>query len=282
MSTEEKFLNTHSEKFLVRVIHTYYFPIAIIETLNPVKQNDPSKGVQIVREFLKRELSSEKSPYIKFEFIGPSPFHLDCFISPHENEDDSFWLINTEEIIERGYDTLIFFYNSKEIKESDEALEYIMDSIEDEFGFYYKYVQLRVEKMYSWEKIEDSLKDLQNIQNSKGIRGFFSRLFKRQALIGKLFSELATFEAREIYLNSIRQNEYNEVYKAKDELYFKNFIDKEREEKYVYPVKQVTELVKFYEGRRVKSVELIIAIVAAILGGTIGTMLTIYLQTGKN
>jgi hypothetical protein len=39
--------------------------------------------------------------------------------------------------------------------------------------------------------------------------------------------------------------------------------------------------VKFYEGRRVKSVELIIAIIAAILGGAIGAFLTIYFQTGQ-
>ena len=280
--TEEKFLSTFSEKFRIRISQSYHFPFAIIETLNPSKDNDPSNAVQIVREFLEKELTKEKSSFIRFECIGPSPFHLDCFIKPKEPEKNGNWLIEPDVSIERGYDKITFYYNAKEIVDSDEALEYLMTSIEDEFGLFYKYVQLRQERMHSWAIIQNSLQKLQTMQNAHGIKGFFNRLFKRPSLIGKLFTDLATFEAKDIYNNGIKQNEYNEVYRLKDEMFFKSFIDKEIEEKYEYPVKQITELVKFYEGRRVKSVELIIAIIAAILGGAIGAFLTIYFQSNQS
>jgi hypothetical protein len=279
-NTEEKFLRTFSEKFKIHLFQSYYFPVAIIETLNPSKENDPSKAVQIVREFIRKELTPVKSPFIRFECIGPSPFHLDCYIKPEKPQEvNANWLINPIESIERGYDKIIFYYNSKEIKDSDEALEYVMSSIMDEFGLCYKYIQLRQAKMHSWAAIQNLLQELQEMQTAKGIKGYFSRLFKRPALIGKLFTDLAGFEAGDIFDEKILQNEYDEVYRIKDELYFKTFIDKEFRQKYEYPVKQITDLVKFYEGRRVKSVELIIAIIAAILGGAIGAMVTIYFQT---
>ena len=278
---EEKFLRTFSEKFKIKIFYTYHFPVALIETIDPSKENDPSTAVQIVREFIRRELTSEKSPFIRFECIGPSPFHLDCYIKPKQPEDESSWLIEPVESIERGYDEVIFYYNTQEIVDSDEAMEYLMPSIEDEFGLFYKYVQIRQERMHAWQVIQTSLTELQRMQNASGVKAYFNRFFKRPSLIGKLFTDLATFEAKDIFNDRIRQNEYNEVYRLKDETFFKTFIDKEFEEKYHYPVKQITELVKFYEGRRVKSVELVIAIVAAILGGAIGAFLTIYFQSGQ-
>lgn len=280
-NTDEKFLQTFSEKFRIHIFQSYHFPVAIIETLNPSKDNDPSKAVQIVREFIRQEITPNSSPFIRFECIGPSPFHLDCYIKPKEpDEKNNYWLIEPEQSIERGYDKIVFYYNSQEIKDSDEALGYLMTSIEDEFGLCYKYIQIRQQRMYSWQTIQESLQELQTMQNQFGFKAYFNRLFKRPSLIGKLFTDLAIFEARDIFNGRIRQNEYNEVYKLKDEMFFKTFIDKEFDEKYEYPVKQITELVKFYEGRRVKSVELSIAIIAAILGGAIGALLTIYFQTG--
>lgn len=107
--TEEKLIHTFTERFKVRIFQSYYFPVSVVETLSPTKPNSPSKGIQIVREFLNRELAVDKSPYIRFECIGPSPFHLDCYILPKKRDTDEFWLLETVELIESGYDK-VFFY----------------------------------------------------------------------------------------------------------------------------------------------------------------------------
>lgn len=279
--TEEKFLQTYSERFKVKIFQSYYLPVTIIETINPSKENDPSNAVRIVREFLEKQLTIEKSEYIRFECLGPSPFHLDCFVKPKEPEGDSDWFIEPEVNILRGYDEIIFYYNSVEIANAEEAFNYLKDSIEDEFGFFYNFIKQRNQRMFEWETIQTSLQELQDIQSSKGFKAFFNRLFNRPSLIGKLFTELGTFEANDIFINRTRQNEYNDIYKAKDEMFFKIFIDKEFEEKNEYPIKQITELVKFYENRRVKSVEFMILIIAASLGGTIGALLTFLFQMQK-
>lgn len=110
------------------------------------------------------------------------------------------------------------------------------------------------------------------------MNGIFQRFFKRPRLIGKLFTDIATFEGNIIFKDSLQQNEYKEIFSVKEEIFFKTLIDKKLEEKLDYPVKQTTDLINFFESRRVKSLELITALIAAILGGAIGALLTISLQ----
>jgi hypothetical protein len=277
-NTEEKYLSTFTENFKVKIIQFYYLPVAIVETINPTEKNDPSSAVQIVREFIRRELTDTKSNYIRFECLGPSPFHCDFFIEPKKPDEDEDWLFSSEEELMKGYDNLIIYYNSNKIKDSNEALEYLYSSIQDEFGFFYKCIQTRNVKMHNWQTIQENLNSLLGIQNAKGLKGIFQRLFNRPKLIGKLFTDIATFEGSTIFKSGMQQNEYKATFSVKDEIFFKTLIDKELEEKLDYPIKQTTDLIHFFESRRVKSLELITALIAAILGGVIGALLTISLQ----
>lgn len=275
---EEKYLSTFTENFKVKIIQSYHLPVAIIETINPTEKNDPSDAVKIVKEFIRRELTDNKSDYIRFECLGPSPFHCDFFIEPKIPEKDEDWLFSPEEELKKGYDKLVIYYNSNVIEDANEAFEYLSSSIQDEFGFFYKCIQTRNAKMQNWQTIQENLNVLLEIQNAKGPKGVLQRFFERPRLIGKLFTDIATFEGSDIFKSGIQQNEYKETFSIKDEIFFKSLIDKELEEKLDYPIKQTTDLVHFFESRRVKSLELITALFAAILGGAIGALLTISLQ----
>jgi len=279
---DEKFLNTYTENFKIKIFQSYYSPVTIIESLNPTRKNEPSTGVQIVREFIIRELTNNKSDYIRFECLGPSPFHCNFFIEPKLPEEEYNWLFTIDEQIKRGYNTLTFFYNSVEIEDAEEALDYLNNSIEDEFGFFYKTIQTRNAKMHAWQEINSSLDSLIEIQNTNGIVGIIKRYFKRQKLISKLYTDIVTFEGKSIYINSLQQNEYNDTFSIKDEIFFKSLIDKELEEKLDYPIKQTTDLIQFFESRRVKSLELTTSLIAAILGGLIGALITISIDKNQS
>ena len=278
--TKEKFLSTFTENFNVKIVQSYHLPVAIVETKNPIKKNDPSRAVQIVREFIRHELTENKSDYLRYECLGPSPFHLNCYLEPLKPEHSGEWLFSSEEELSKGYDNLTIYYNEDEIKDADEALEYLTSSIRDEFGFFYECVQTRNKKMHFWQTIQENLSSLLEIQNSKGVKGFYKKFFIRPTLIGRLFTDIATFEGDDILNSGIQQNVYKQVFSLKDEILFKTFIDNELEERNEYPIKQTTDLTTFFESRRVKSLELVIALMAAILGGIIGALLTIYLQSG--
>ncbi|MDP2541005.1 hypothetical protein CSC81_14675 [Tenacibaculum discolor] len=275
---KEKFLKTFSENFQVTIDHSYYLPVCFIETLKPSKKPNPSTSIQIVREFIRKELKTIKSEYIRFECLGPSPFHLDLHIKPNTPPTEEEWHFSPKETFKKGYNKLDIYYNKNLIKNSEEALDYLRNSIRDEFGFFYLYIQIRNNKIYKWESVQENLTDLLKIQNTPGIKGFFKKLFKRQQLIGELFTDVATFEGESIQYDAFRQNTYNETFSLKDQTFFKSFIDKELEEKMDYPVKQTSDLITFFESRRVKSMEFIIALIASLLGGAIGAILTIYIQ----
>lgn len=166
------------------------------------------------------------------------------------------------------------YYNQDVFENGTEAFENLESSIVDEFGFFYSAVQERVRKMHSWDKIQDNLSKLTEIQNLKGIKGAWKKLIYRQSLIGELFNDITTFEAESIFNESLVQQSYKSTFLVKDEIFFKTFIDLELEEQYSYPIKQATELINFYESRRVTQSTLIIALIASILGGAIGAILT--------
>jgi|GEM_PF-1749750 len=280
--TNEKYLSTFTENFKVKIFQSYYLPVAVVETVNPTEENDPSSAVQIVREFIKKELISSKSEYIKFECLGPSPFHCDFFISPQETDQTDDWLFNPVEEIKKGYDRLTIYYNPVSINNANEAFDYLYDSIQDEFGFFYKCIQRRSSKMHNWFLIQEDLTSLLDLQKAKGFKGAFRRIFNKPRLIEKLFTDIAIFEGDDIFQTSIQHNDYKSTFSIKDEIFFKTFIDKELEEITNYPVKQTTELIHFFESRRTKGLERSTALISAILGGVIGALLTISLQDGKS
>jgi len=65
------------------------FPITFIEPINPSQESLPAEAVIIVRLFLEQEFKSSKSDYIKFEFLGPSPFPVNCYIQSGETQDNN-------------------------------------------------------------------------------------------------------------------------------------------------------------------------------------------------
>lgn len=276
--TEEKRLSTFTENFNVKIVNSFYLPVAIIEPISPSKRNEPSTAVQIVREFIRRELTDSKSDYIRFECLGPSPFHFDCFLEPKKPSLGEDWFFTSEAELQKGYDNLRIFYNSDEIQDANEALEYLMTSILDEFGFFYKCIQMRNAKMHYWEIIQSNIDLLLAIQRERGVSGIWKRFFVRPKLIEMLYTDITTFEGKDIYLRGIQQNDYKEAFYVKEEIFFQDFIDKQLEEKLEYPVKQTTDLIVFFESRRVKSMDQITILTAAILGGVVGALLTISIK----
>ena len=188
IETKKKLLDTYSENFKITIIYSYHSPVTIVEIKNPTKTPGPSTAARLIREFIKEEIEN-KSDYIKFECIGPSPFHIDCYLKPQKKNNNN-WLFNPQESINLGYNKYILNYNENVFKNSDEALDFLKFPIQNEFGYYYSCVQVRNHKMQSWDSIQKNLEELQQIQEATTFGGIYKRLFKRYFLIEKLIVEL--------------------------------------------------------------------------------------------
>lgn len=277
---KEIYLTTFTEKFKVSVYQTYHLPVAFVETVNPSQECDPSSAVQIIREFLRQEFKNLKPGIIQFECLGPSPFHANFFIKNEviEESNKANWRFKTKYLIGGGYDNIEFYFNQEVFNNPEKAKEGLIEELTYEAGFFYYIQSLHVQKMHSWREIEKILDRLIYIHGKKltkkGLRDFF--IFPH--LISKAFMSIVEFKVSEFSCSDSIRNDYNDVYSHQEEEYLKSYIDEQIKKDYSYPTEDMHKLIDFLEGRRTKTIEYFIALLSAILGGAIGSILTILLS----
>lgn len=264
------FIETFTEKFRVLINYTYHLPVAFIESLNPSEENSPSDAVVVIREFLESEFNNNESNYIQFEFLGPSPFHADCFISPSDSysKNNVYCENQFKTIHKEGYDSIIFYYDPKKFTNIDKAEKEIFNKIQAELGFFYYIYAIRAGKINHWIKIHSLIEQLTFIQKEKDIKCFFKRIFICPKIINEAFISLIEFGSKEIFLNNDIQSSYKEIYFDKADTYFQFYVDKIMKEKqYTYPIKETNQLISFFESQRFKTIEVLTILASAILGG---------------
>jgi len=280
LEVKEEFLETFTEKFSVWIHYTYHFPVTFIQPIDPSERSSPSDAVIILRKFLKGEFESLKDDYIQFELLGPSPFHANCYVQSEETQGDHEMskIFRVQRLFQKGYGEIIFDFNKEMFAKKNEAMDAIKEEIKDELGFFYDIVQSEVVKVHEWGKITNFIIQLNNILRLKGIVGIWKRLFMRSKLLNEVFTTVVEFESEELFDNNNIQSDYRDIYFKGEEHYFQSDIDKQIKERFVYPTKQIYQLIEFLESRRLRSVENLVILISAILGGAIGAILIILLS----
>lgn len=275
---------TFTETFNISIYQTFWLPVAFIDPVNPCEPgSSPSTAVQIIREFLKQEFKKVDSPCINFDFLGPSPFHADFYVFEKHDESNNaeqrpadifacdYWPMP-------GYDKIVFRYDPKHYS-LDEAKAYAKYKILDELGFFYNVIQERVLTRRSWDEVNDIIIDrLISMQRSEGVRGFSERLLKGPRLISEALILIAEFESEYLRSDSVRRREYIDLYQKSPESCVKHLIDKEIQNQYIYPTEQMRALINQFESRRANITEVLFVLLSAILGGVIGSLITIFLS----
>ncbi|MFE6078264.1 hypothetical protein ACFVQB_27795 [Paenibacillus sp. NPDC057886] len=249
-----------TEKFRVVINYTYYFPVAIVQLLEPYGGDvDPSSAVVLVREFLRKEFSKIKS-FIDFQVLGPSPFHGDFFIKENNQIKDKFQISILET---KSYDEINIMYNG--YTSVDEAFEDIALEILDEFGFFYELMHTNLSSSREWSSIEEKFDILISLKQE---RRKIKNLFLINRILNDLFISISYFEKDQIFYQSyIQKNKRNIIH-------FSSYIDREINERVNYPTSQVTELIKLYENQKLNVNVVSATVIAAISGGVMGAVIT--------
>lgn len=273
-------LKTFTEKFRVWIRSNFFFPVTFVEPVNPSQESSPSSAVRIVREFLEREFKDSKSDYIRFESLGPSPFHADCFVEPREapSYGEIEWRFDHRYISRKGFNKVMFSFNSKFFTETVKAKRALVKEILSELGFFYYVVQTEVVKMNKWTLIENLVKQLIDIHRKGGIRNFIRKIFVSHKELNEAFISIAEFESNELFLHSVITRNYRNVYSGNIDTYFQPYIDQEIKGSSAYPTKQANQLMSLFESRRIKRVEIFVLLISAMIGGVIGSLVTILLS----
>ncbi len=270
-----------SENFSVLILYGYSSPIAVVEVLSPSDMPDPSSAVVVVRKFLEREFEKPISDYISFECIGPSPLHADFFLVSKEedtNTNSTSPFYAECDLAQAGYDTITFYYNSAAFKNPHDALKAIIHNKRSEIDFFYRIKQIRLKEMLDWKEIEKKVEHLIQLENMTRPKGWIKRLFGRSNIIGRTLIDIAIFQSTELGRNNYIRSHYDTLFERAKDKCFKHLIDRDNEPNYYYPTKEYAELIGFFEQRRVKATEIFIVLVSAIVGGSIGTVVTILLS----
>jgi len=239
--------------------------------------------VIVVREFLEQQILNIKSEYIRFELLGPSPFHAECYIEPGvdiEFDESISSFLSKDITTEVGYNKIIFYYDISTFENGTEAADYIFHEIIIELSFFYEIGRLRLLKMRRWVRFEEMLDAIIPENKKKGIMNRFLKFIYYSGKIKELFIEIAIFEKENIFANEGIKNDYKCIYSDKWDSHFKTFIDNAMKEQETYPTRELIQLLSYLEDKRAKNLELITMFVSAIIGGGIGALITL-LMTNK-
>jgi hypothetical protein len=279
LSTDLYISSLPTERFIVHIRDSYHFPVTFIELVNANKDCDPSGSIVIVREFLEKHFTEAKSDYIRFDFLGPSPFYANFFLYGENiervEEDFDSDGFSVEQIPQKGYDTFDIHFDKSLYTNLNEAKEAIFYELSDEIGLFYKLEHHNLLQMRQWENLQELVSSLIGTTKGKGLKAFFSRLLHSNTQIRDAIIMLSEFESNHIWTTFILKSDYQDLFNSGKEPYTNSYITKIIQNFPTYPTNQVRDVISLLENRRSKTVDNLVIILAAILGGIVGAIFTL-------
>lgn len=276
INRDQEYLDTDTDNFRVLFKHDWHGPFTVVECVSAGEESSPSTSIQIVREYLKREIDSN-SEILKFDFVGPSPFHANFFLNQCKQKafDDSSSFELTHAKIP-GYDNLKFEYQESKFESVELAFQALISEISSEIAFFYELKIINSRRISSWDRIQKDLHNLLELEDAGHKKTLKDRYSKKPKLLNSLHREIGLFKGQEIFDKNLRDQHYHSIYKSeKHNVYLKSFIDATLDNWSSYPVKETSEIVSYFEGKSNKSLELTVIFFAAVFGGAIGAAITV-------
>ncbi|WP_155649182.1 hypothetical protein [Burkholderia cepacia] len=257
------------EKFRVSIRHGYHGPFSFVECLSPHDHCDPSSAVRLIREYISREFSKLSTP-VTFEYIGPSPFHVDFFVSAEEGGIDG---IQMREVERRGYNEIVFIHD-KSIS-SDEALEFVYSELGHELDLYYAIQRSKVQMIHmghelldEWRNLQEAATTLPSVFNAR--KRFRLHRDARNLVLNAL-SLQAEFDVRRRDVSEDVANTYRKDVPR----YIEHHVRDKSEKLPAYPIESILQWARHIEEDSFKLAQIVAVVVSALGGGIIGSLATI-------
>ena len=264
--------NTRTEIFRVYIHHAYSSPVAFVELVGADESPAPSAAMKVVRKFLARECR-DSSHELAFASVGPTPFHADFHIEAHAVQNKGR-VFEIRDLDSPGYSDITFFYCASSFDTVQDALRELVYELREELGLFYN-IQSENESRYErWNQVERLMSRLVRRSQRTGWRQLVRDARMRSQDLEELSIALADFEADRISGEYATKQAFRSVYK-KTSAFLRAYVEAEMEGRPVFPTRPVADLLGFIEGRRLKTLELLAILAAAIVGGVTGSLITI-------
>lgn len=277
INISENALDTGTERFKITIINEWHGPVSYVECLSAQDDAEPSTAVQVVREFLIQEYSKIDT-FLTFDFLGPSPFHADFYLESQPPQKEKQTKFTLEATKSKAYDTLVFKYTDTDYSCEDNALQALYEALSDELSFFYQLQREERQNIQNWTEIQESVNSILQYEEHQDWKHPLKRLIAKPKLFKKAFKDIGLFKGHKIFAKGRTDIDYASIYKnSNSEYYLKDYIDQTITELTQYPINETSELIKYFDQKNSKSIELITIITAAILGGMTGAVITIAL-----
>jgi hypothetical protein len=264
------------ERFSLNIVYPYYFPFTAVRAIDAPSGYEPSYGVVICRKFLAKSFEGSSEGDIRFEFLGPSPFHAEFSLEQKRNGEDKVQgLFECSSSGSRAYGSYSFYYDADHFNDIDDAYNYLIhDHLDAQFGLFYQITNARSRRIHNWSELNNSLQTILNDHKETGLRAYWRNTLRAEQ---RLYSEMVELAQIEIADSSERYDlnrDLQSLYSAEKPPELISFLDSHMSDIEI-PFKQIKEIFKLLESRRTKRLRLISTLLAAILGGATGAWITL-------
>ena len=258
-----------TERFRIHNLFKYYGPVSVVELIDGKHTVCPSTAVQVVREYLKEQINRMSSSLV-FESIGPSPFHVNFWLEGKKVLPQSEHQFECKQLNIPGYASITFFCCIDNFYSKKVACEELFDNLADELDLFYEIARSDRESLEMWDKIEAAASRLcEYLQSTSQLERLRTSIGRGREL-SKLHILLSSFESEYIRMTHFTDTQCRKLQTDDKPNFLRNFVEDSLTDRPVFAVKQMKDLVSFIEARRSKAVELMIVLVAAVVGGLAG------------
>jgi hypothetical protein len=269
------------EDFIVTMTPGYFGPATFVEPVNPPPEYPPSSAVKVAREYLNRELADNPKALLRFESLGPSPFHaefnLKAFIANGSNEPDrpSDWNVLSKYA---GYEELTLTYNPAAFRNLDAARIHVFQTLKEQLGIAYMAIQEGQELEHDWHVVAAQVSALVEMHEARGVRPFVIRTLRVPQSILQATLSLANYEMSELGAKQRVKEAFDAEFDHTTHPCLRDQVQEYVDGLPEAPVDQFQRLVSMFDRYRSERLSGLTVILSAIIGGVVGSLLTILLS----
>jgi hypothetical protein len=262
-----------TERIDVAIHYAGELPVAIVEG-HGADLSHPSTAIVLVRRYL--DQYAPKDTGVIFRFIGPSPFHADFFVRFEGPEGTA----DVEIVEQRGYDD-INFIGGIELGPAKRA-DFIAAAHQGtaaELGVYYGLIQHRNRLNREWSMLTDQIDQL--VEEAIARRGWLTPKYmpRWRSKLDTAALNLVRFKLCADAAVTSTAESLNELAKKETQDFLRRYADRELLQMRQFAIQDFSEMLKLLEKRSHAEATNVTVLVATLLGGLLGAVLTVFLGT---
>lgn len=140
---------------------------------------------------------------------------------------------------------------------------------------FYKIVHSEVMRMHTWDALNNRVQGVLSAQKEKGMLRICLNLVRNYQELNETAIELSQFEASDIWSASEAEKDFKDLFLDNAVPFLEPILRKQIESSYNYPCSQIRDVLTLLETRRSNLMGAIIVLISAILGGAVGSVITL-------